>query len=74
VGTETAVRLIPGSGFKIGQGYMLIMPKAEYITWQGHRFEGSGVKPDFEVPWSPEAFAVGTDNQLESAVQLVRCI
>jgi C-terminal processing protease CtpA/Prc len=50
------------------------MPKAEYITWQGHRFEGSGVKPDFEVPWSTEAFAAGKDNQLESAVEVVRGI
>ena len=74
VGTETAGRLIPGSGFKVGQGYMLIMPKAQYITWQGHRFEGAGIKPDFEVPWSPEAFSTGNDNQLESAVQVVRGI
>jgi C-terminal processing protease CtpA/Prc len=73
-GTETAGRLIPGSGFKVGQGYMLIMPKAQYITWQGHRFEGAGVKPDVEVPWSPEAFSIGKDNQLESAVQVVRGI
>jgi C-terminal processing protease CtpA/Prc len=72
VGTETAGRLIPGSGFKVGQGYMLIMPKAQYITWQGHRFEGAGVKPDVEVPWSPEAFSIGKDNQLESAVRIVR--
>src|ERR1700676_2949068 len=43
VGTETAGRLIPGSGFKVGFGYMLVMPKAEYVTWHGHRFEGSGV-------------------------------
>ncbi len=71
VGTETAGRLIPGSGFKVGQGYMLTMPKAEYITWQGHRFEGAGVKPDFEVPWSPEAFAAGHDNQLDAAVHVV---
>ena len=71
VGTETAGRLIPGSGFRVGQGYMLIIPKAEYITWQGHRFEGAGVKPDFEVPWSPEAFSTGKDNQLDSAVQVV---
>ena len=34
VGTETAGRLIPGSGFKVGYGYMLVMPKAEYVTWQ----------------------------------------
>jgi C-terminal processing protease CtpA/Prc len=53
---------------------MLIMPKAEYITWQGHRFEGSGVKPDFEVPWSLEAFTVGKDNQLEAAIERVRRI
>ena len=50
---------------------MLIMPKAEYITWQGHRFEGAGIKPDFEVPWSPEAFSSGTDNQLDPAIQVV---
>lgn len=46
VGTETAGRLIPGSGTKVGEGYMLIMPKAEYITWQGRRFEGRGVGPN----------------------------
>lgn len=72
VGTETAGRLIPGSGFKVGRGYMLIMPKAEYLTWQGCRFEGAGVKPDVEVPWSPESFADGLDNQLEAAITTVR--
>lgn len=46
VGTETAGRLIPGTGTKVGHGYMLIMPRAQYITWQGRRFEGHGVKPD----------------------------
>ena len=46
VGTETAGRLIPGSGTKAGEGYMLIMPRAEYITWQGHRFEGRGIEPN----------------------------
>jgi C-terminal processing protease CtpA/Prc len=51
---------------------MLIRPKAEYLTWQGRRFEGSGVKPDIEVPWSPESFAAGADNQLEAAVQFLR--
>jgi len=49
VGTETAGRLIPGTGTKVGHGYMLIMPRAQYITWQGRRFEGIGVKPDIVV-------------------------
>jgi hypothetical protein len=35
VGTETAGRLIPGPGFKVGYGYMLVMPKTEYVTWGG---------------------------------------
>jgi C-terminal processing protease CtpA/Prc len=72
IGTETAGRLIPGSGFKVGHGYMLIMPKAQYITWHGHRFEGSGIKPDVEVLWSPESFASGGDNQLNAALQFLR--
>jgi carboxyl-terminal processing protease len=74
VGTESAGRLIPGSGFKVGHGYMLIMPKAEYITWHGHRFEGVGVKPDTEVPWLPDSFAAGIDNQLEAALDIARSI
>ncbi len=68
IGTETAGRLIPGSGFKVGQGYMLIMPKAEYITWSGLRFEGHGVLPDVPAPWSVDANSPGWDNQLEIAL------
>jgi carboxyl-terminal processing protease len=71
VGTETAGRLIPGSGFKVGYGYMLVMPKAEYVTWKGQRFEGSGVKPDIEVPWTPERNDLSKDNQVESAVRIL---
>src|SRR5579884_908425 len=71
VGTETAGRLIPGSGFKVGHGYMVIMSKAAYITWGGQRFEGRGIRPDVDVPWSPEAFAAGRDNQLECAMGVV---
>jgi C-terminal processing protease CtpA/Prc len=71
VGTETAGRLIPGSGFKIGYGYMLVMPKAEYVTWHGQRFEGSGVRPNVEIPWVPPASA-GTDNQVEEALRILQ--
>ena len=63
--------MIPGSGFKVGYGYMLVMPKAEYVTWKGHRFEGSGVKPDIEVPWMPERDDPSKDNQVESAVRIL---
>lgn len=72
VGVETAGRLIPGSGFKVGQGYMLIMPKAQYITYRGQRFEGAGVKPDISVPWSVESFVAGDDKQLQSGLDHFR--
>lgn len=72
VGTETAGRLIPGSGFKVGYGYMLIMPKAEYVTWRGQRFEGSGVKPDIHVPWAPDPTDSDSDNQIEKALRVLQ--
>jgi carboxyl-terminal processing protease len=72
VGTETAGRLIPGSGFKVGHGYMVIMPKAAYLTWNGQRFEGRGIAPDVLAAWSPEAYAAGEDNQLNAALDIVR--
>ena len=72
VGNETAGRLIPGSSFKVGHGYMVFMPKAAYITWGGQTFEGHGIEPDVVVPWSPEAYAAGRDNQLETAMEVVR--
>jgi carboxyl-terminal processing protease len=71
IGSETAGRLIPGTGTKVGQGYMLIIPKAQYITWSGNRFEGSGIKPDVQIPWSIEGFLDGGDNQMRAALDVL---
>jgi C-terminal processing protease CtpA/Prc len=71
VGSETAGRLIPGSGAKIGVGYMLVMPKAEYRTWSGERFEGHGIKPDVQVAWSANQRLGEPSDQLSAAVQAV---
>ncbi|MFL6451392.1 MAG: S41 family peptidase [Bryobacteraceae bacterium] len=65
VGTETAGRLIPGSGTKVGEGYMLIMPRAQYITWQGRRFEGKGIEPELAI--SLDQTEAGTDGALATA-------
>lgn len=74
VGMETAGRLIPGSGFKVGHGYLVIFPKAAYITWDGATFEGKGVSPNVEVPWSFEAYQQERDNQLERALEVVSAL
>jgi C-terminal processing protease CtpA/Prc len=71
VGIDTAGRLIPGSGFKVGHGYMLIMPKAEYVTWHEHRFEGHGVSPDVHVAWTPGSDD-DQDKQLRTAIRVCR--
>ena len=71
VGTETAGRLLGGKGFKVGHGYLVILPGAAYFTWQGKSFEGQGITPDIGVEWSPAAGREGRDNQLEKAIEEV---
>lgn len=41
VGTETAGRLLGGTGFKVGHGYLVILPKAAFYTWQGSLTRGA---------------------------------
>ncbi len=72
VGTRTPGRLVGSRPFKLSHGYYLILPTGAYLTWQGTRLEGQGIKPDIEVPLLYEAVSNGRDNQLEAAVQAVK--
>jgi carboxyl-terminal processing protease len=74
VGTETAGRLLGGTGFKVGKGYLVILPKAAFYTWQGKSYEGHGITPDVPVAWSPEAAREGKDNQLETAIEMAKAL
>lgn len=74
VGTETAGRLLGGTGFKVGHGYLVILPKAAFYTWQGKSYEGRGITPDVTLAWSPDAARQGRDDQLEKAVEVVKSI
>ncbi len=74
VGTETAGRLLGGKGFKVGHGYLVILPGAAYYTWGGKSFEGHGIVPDFKMEWSPDAVRAGHDNQLEKAIEVVKSL
>jgi C-terminal processing protease CtpA/Prc len=71
VGTKTAARLVATSAFKVGHGYRLVMPVAQYFTWKGTSMEGHGQQPTIEVPFSPEAARRGVDNQLDRALDVV---
>lgn len=72
VGTRTPGRVVGSKPFKVGDGYFLILPVGAYLTWQGTRLEGSGVKPDVDIALSYEAARNGEDNQLETALAIVK--
>ena len=49
VGTKTAGRLLSGSTFKAGFGYLLGLPVAAYLRWEEKLIEGKGVSPGRRV-------------------------
>ena len=71
VGTKTSGRLLSGSAFKVGHGYILGLPVAAYLTWQGRILENDGIEPAVPVTLSREALREGKDTQLEKAVEIV---
>ena len=72
VGTKTAGRLLSGSTFRAGAGYILGLPVAAYLTWQGRLIEGKGVTPGVPVELPPERLIAGEDPQMEKALELAK--
>jgi carboxyl-terminal processing protease len=74
VGTKTPGRLLSGSAYKVGHGYILGLPVAAYLTWQGRMLENHGIIPEVPVELSREAMLEGRDSQLEMALQAVKAL
>lgn len=74
LGTTTPGRVVGSKSFKIGDGYFLILPVGGYFTWQGTRIEGTGVRPDSQIGLIYAAAANGLDNQMETALEVVRAM
>jgi carboxyl-terminal processing protease len=72
VGTKTPGRLLSGGAFKVGHGYILGLPVAGYLTWQGRILENNGIIPTVSAELSREALREGRDTQLEKAVEVVK--
>ena len=72
LGTKTPGRLLSGSAFKAGFGYIVGLPVAAYLTWQGKLIEGRGVSPSIVVPQPPEQLLAGEDPQMQKALELAR--
>ena len=71
VGTKTPGRLLSGGAFKAGHGFILGLPTAGFLTWQGTMLEGKGIEPDHPVELSYEALREGRDTQMEKAIEVV---
>jgi C-terminal processing protease CtpA/Prc len=74
VGTKTPGRLLSGSAFKVGHGYILGLPVAGYLTWQGRTLENNGITPAFSVDFSRDALRQSRDTQLEQAIEVVKAL
>jgi C-terminal processing protease CtpA/Prc len=74
VGTKTPGRLLSGGAFKVGHGYILGLPVAGYLTWQGRMLENNGIIPTVSVELSREALREGRDTQLEKAVEVANSL
>jgi C-terminal processing protease CtpA/Prc len=74
VGTKTPGRLLSGSAFKVGNGYILGLPVAAYLTWQGRMLENNGITPAFSVDLSRDALRQSRDTQLEQAIEVVKAL
>jgi C-terminal processing protease CtpA/Prc len=72
VGTRTAGRTLSWSSLPVGYGYYMTIPIGNYLTWEGKSLEGTGVAPDVNVPFSPDAAIAGRDQQLETAIDIAR--
>ncbi|HVS87973.1 MAG TPA: S41 family peptidase [Candidatus Acidoferrum sp.] len=72
VGTKTPGRLLSGTTFRVGSGYILGLPVAAYLTWQGRLIEGKGVAPSIPVELSPDHITAGEDTQMQKALELVK--
>lgn len=74
VGTKTPGRLLSGSAYKVGHGYILGLPVAAYLTWKGRMLENNGIVPKFSIELSRDALKEGRDTQLETAVEVVKAL
>jgi carboxyl-terminal processing protease len=74
VGTKTPGRLLSGSAYKVGHGYILGLPVAAYLTWQGRMIENNGIVPKFAIELSRDGLLDRRDTQLETAIQVVKAL
>ena len=68
VGTKTAGRLLSETTFRVGEGYIVGLPVAAYLTWEGRLIEGKGVSPSVPVHLTPDQLLAEQNTQMHRAL------
>jgi len=71
VGQKTRGNVLGAANFRVGGGYWLRLPVFGWFTSKGRSLEANGVDPDVPVEISPDALAIGQDNQMTRAIEIV---
>jgi C-terminal processing protease CtpA/Prc len=71
VGQKTRGNVLGAANFRVGGGYWLRLPVFGWFTSKGRTLEANGVDPDVPVEISPDALAIGQDNQMARAIEIV---
>jgi len=74
VGQKTRGNVLGAANFRVGGGYWLRLPVFGWFTSKGRSLEANGVEPDVSVEISPDALAVGQDNQMTRAIEIVNSL
>jgi C-terminal processing protease CtpA/Prc len=72
VGKKTPGRLLSGTTFRVKPGYILGLPVAAYLTWQGSLIEGRGITPSVPIDLSPDQLLASEDAQMQAALEIVK--
>jgi C-terminal processing protease CtpA/Prc len=73
LGAKTPGRLLSGSPFKAGFGYIVGLPVGAFLTWQGKLIEGRGISPRVAVAQLPEQL-LAEDPQMARALEVSRSL
>ncbi|MFQ3611680.1 MAG: S41 family peptidase [Fimbriimonadales bacterium] len=71
VGRPTPGKALPSRLAPLPHGGYLQLVMADFVTPKKYRIEGTGVKPDYEVELTREAFRTSADPILQKAVELL---
>ena len=72
IGTKTAGNVLGAVNFKVGGGYFLRLPVFGWYGVKGDCVESKGVSPDFAVELDPHELNSGVDQQLLTALSILK--